>query len=253
MEKKIKPAEGYFDHLEVLRWKIIFTLLFFCASAAGGFFLAGNAAAFIEAPARSLGLSLYYFKPWEKFTVYMKAALVLAFTVTLPFAMVQAASFILPALRKGEKRWLVAGAAAVPVFLAGGAAFAYYLIVPGALRFLISFYPGAGAQPLLGLSDYYDFTLSLMTMTGLVFLIPAFLLVIIRTGLVSTAALSKARGGIIIGIAVLSAIITPPDVASQFLVGVPLYALFEITLLAGRLFEKKTEAPDSNNPPRNSA
>ncbi len=233
-----KNSGSYIDHLEVLRGKIISVLVFFCLSAALLFFFAETGAGFLLAPLDGLGVSLYYFRPYEKLLTYMRLAFWGGMVLTLPLAFVQTWLFVRPALRGKEGKYLLIGGGIVPVLFAAGAAFAYRIIAPLALRFFLAFGEGDNIQPLWGFGEYASFLFSLLLAAGALFQAPLLLLLLICTGIVSVRTLSRLRPWIILFIGIAAALLTPPDVVSQILLGVPLYLLFELTLLTGRLITR---------------
>ena len=238
MTAKVKSESDVTDHLEELRRRILGVLLFFLAAFVLLFFLSRHLAAFLQAPIQGLGVSLYYFKPYDKFLAYMRLSFWAAILFSAPLAILQAIFFIYPALRKEETRDFLPAAIATPLLFFAGSAFAYSAISPLALRFFLFFSAGDNILPLWGFADYLSFLFTLMVAAGSVFLLPVFLLFLIGTGLVKTRTLSRLRSWIIMAIAIAAAVLTPPDVVSQALLGIPLYLLFEGTLLVGRLMGK---------------
>lgn len=235
----MKNEGDFTDHLEELRRKILSVLLFFLAAFVLLFSLSEHLVAFLQAPLAGLGLSLYYFKPYEKFLAYMRIAFWGGVILSLPLAILQASFFVYPALRKNEVRFFLFAILAAPLFFAAGSAFAYRAIAPLAFRFFLSFSPGDNVLPFWGFGEYTSFLFNLMVAAGLVFLLPLLLLFLVGAGLVSTRTLSRLRPWIIMAIALAAALLTPPDVVSQILLGLPLYILFEASLLLGKLLEKR--------------
>ena len=235
----LKNSGSYTDHLEVLRGKIISVLVFFCLSAALLFFFAEATAGFLLAPLDGLGVSLYYFRPYEKLLTYMRLAFWGGMVLTLPLAFVQSWLFLRPALRGKEAKYLLIGGGIIPVLFASGAAFAYRIIAPLALRFFLAFGKGDNIQPLWGFGEYASFLFSLLLAAGALFQAPLLLLLLICTGIVSVQTISRSRPLIILFIGLAAALLTPPDVVSQILLGVPLYLLFELTLIAARVITRR--------------
>ncbi len=229
----------YLDHLEVLRHKIISVLAVFFACFIISLFFTEKAVFFFQEPLSRLSIHLNYFKPFEKFLVYMKLAFLMGAVLSTPFTLFQVTSFVFPALQKSEKAPFVIGIIIIPVIFTGGALFAYRLIIPAAIHFFITFGSGDNIMPLWGMKDYYDLLINFLVILGFLFQTPLFLLILIRFGVLTVKTLSKYRKHIIVLIAVISGIFSPPDILSQMLVGIPLYLLFELTLIIGRFIEKK--------------
>ena len=234
-----KNSESYADHLEVLRGKIISVLAFFCVSAVLLFSFAEATAAFLLAPLEGLGVSLYYFRPYEKLLTYMRLAFWGGMVLSAPLALVQGWLFVRPALRRNEAKYLLIGGGVVPVLFAAGAAFAYRVMAPLALRFFLSFSEGDNILPLWGFGEYAYFLFSLLLAAGVFFQVPLLLLALLLLGIVSLDSVVRLRPWIILLIGLAAALLTPPDVVSQVLLGVPMYLLFELTLFAARLILRR--------------
>ena len=132
-----------------------------------------------------------------------------------------------------------AGAVLALVFMAG-CAFAYLIIIPAAVAFFASFSPGDNIRAMWGVAEYMDMFLALVLATGLIFEAPLPVLVLVKTRIISSRALSKARGYVIIGIVVVAGVITPtPDVVTQLLVSAPLYVLYEATVVISKFIDRR--------------
>ncbi len=229
----------YTEHLEVLRRKILSVLLFFFFSAVLLFLFSEHTAAFLLAPLEGLGVSLYYFRPYEKLLTYMRLAFWGGIVLASPLALVQCCLFVWPALRRNEAKYLLIGGGVVPVLFAAGAAFAYRVMAPLALRFFLSFSEGDNILPLWGFGEYASFLFSLLLAAGVFFQVPLLLLALLLLGIVSLDSVVRLRPWIILLIGLAAALLTPPDVVSQVLLGVPMYLLFELTLFAARLILRR--------------
>lgn len=226
-------------HLEELRRRIIAVLAVFLAVTLAAFALSGEIAAFLTEPLARFQVRLHTFAPAEKFTAYLHLAVWTGMVATTPFFCMQAALFIWPGLRGRERRYAAAALAAVPLLFFLGAAAAYRLLAPPVFGFFLSFSAGDGVTALWGLRQYLGLLAGLMLAAGLLLQMPLVLLLLFAAGILSPAAAARARPQIVLLIFFLAAVATPPDVVSQVMLGVPLYLLFEITLLAGRRIARK--------------
>jgi len=156
-----------------------------------------------------------------------------------PLALVQCCLFVWPALRRNEAKFLLMGGGVVPVLFAAGAAFAYRVMAPLALRFFLSFSEGDNILPLWGFGEYAYFLFSLLLAAGVFFQVPLLLLALLLLGIVSLDSVVRLRPWMILLIGLAAALLTPPDVVSQVLLGVPMYLLFELTLFAARLLLRR--------------
>ncbi|MDR2159338.1 MAG: twin-arginine translocase subunit TatC [Treponema sp.] len=245
--KKDNAAGEWTEHLEELRRRIIAVLAVFTAAAFGAFAFSGRIAAFLTGPVSDLGVKLYTFNPAEKFMAYVHLAVWTGALVSAPFCLLQAGLFLWPALRGRERVFTPAALVAVPVLFMTGAGAAYHFLSPVVLRFFLHFGASDGIQPLWGFREYLAMLYALMLAFGLLLQTPLLLLFFFAAGIVTHPQVARVRPHIILLIFFIAAVCTPPDVISQVALGVPLYLLFELTLLAGRFFQpdRKTHIPAS--------
>lgn len=167
------------------------------------------------------------------FLVPFKLCLFLALFVAMPYLLYQAWAFIAPGLYERERR------IAVPLLLSSiflfyaGIAFAFFAVFPILFGFFTAVAP-EGVAVMTDIGLYLDFVLKLFFAFGLAFEVPVATIICIRAGLVSADALAKARPYIIVGVFVLAALLTPPEVISQLLLALPLWLLFEAGLFLSR-------------------
>jgi sec-independent protein translocase protein TatC len=180
----------------------------------------------------------------EVFFVELKVALFAGFMVSFPVIANQLWAFVAPGLYAREKKALLPFLIATPVLFLGGAALAYFVVMPVAFRFFLGFGGETGGLPLEALPSagaYLNLVMQFILAFGLTFLLPVLLLLLHRAGIITRAQTAGARRYVIVGIFVLAAIVTPPDPGSQIILALPLMALFEASLLLMRLQERKVE------------
>ena len=137
-----------------------------------------------------------------------------------------------------REKFFAGGLLAAPAVLRRGF-FAYKIMLPAAFSFFTGFAGQDNILPVWGVSEYFGFISSVIVVTGAVFLLPLVMLLLMKAGIIKHETVSKARPYIIIAIFIIAAVFSPPDVISQMLVAMPLYLLFEISLLAGRVLKNK--------------
>ena len=223
------------EHLEELRRRIIAVLAVFTAASLGAFALSRRIADFLMTPVADLGVQLYTFNPAEKFIAYLHLALWTGAAVSAPFLLLQAGLFVWPALRGRERPFTLIALIAVPALFLAGSGAAYRFLSPAVLRFFLYFGGADGIQPMWGFREYLAVLYSLMLAAGLLLQTPLLLLFAFATGLITPSQAARTRPHIIFLLFLAAAICTPPDVLSQAALGVPLYLLFEFTLLIGRV------------------
>ncbi len=170
------------------------------------------------------------------FMAPIRLTLYAAVFLAMPYILHQIWQFVAPGLYKQEKKLAIPLLVASVVLFYLGVAFAYYLALPGILKFFIHFSPET-VTPMTDIDSYLNFVLKLFLVFGLTFEIPVLTLVLILAGIVSVAALVDKRRYIIVGCFVLSAVVTPPDGLSMLLLAIPMWLLFELGLLFGRMLE----------------
>lgn len=227
---------GFLDHLEALRRSLLVAAGFFAAAAILSFLLSEPIVGFLRRPADEIGVPLYVLRPQEKFLTYLKISFSTALLATLPALLLLALRFVMPALTRSEKALLLPAAGIVLLLYLGGVAFAFCVVVPIALGFFASFRGADGIRQLWSFGEYVRILFSLVYAFCLVFQSPVLLLLLIRAGLLRIETLRRYRRHAILLILLLAAVVTPPDVLSQILVAVPLYLLYEGTILVARVW-----------------
>jgi sec-independent protein translocase protein TatC len=185
---------------------------------------------------------LVYTKLYEAFFVEIKVALFAAFMLSFPIIANQLWAFVAPGLYAKEKKAFLPFILATPVLFIAGASLAYFVVMPTAFKWFLGFQGVTGGiqqEALPAMGDYLDLVMRFILAFGISFLLPVLLLLLNRAGLVTRKQFAGARRYVIVGIFILAAIVTPPDVFSQVVLAVPLLALFEGSLLIMFLSERK--------------
>ena len=180
----------------------------------------------------------------EGFFTQIKVGFFTALCVSFPIISIQIWKFMAPALYRNEKRAFLPFLIATPVLFLLGAAVVYYIVTPLAWNFFIGFETSAGDGALAieiepRISEYLSLIMRLIFAFGLAFELPVVLLLLVRAGLVSPAALAEKRKVAIVIAFVTAAILTPPDVVSQLLLALPIIALYEMSIIAARIIAPK--------------
>ena len=172
------------------------------------------------------------------FFIPIKLAFLAALLLSMPFLIYQAWAFVAPGLYQSEKKL------ARPILLAAvalfyiGCAFAWFLVLPMVFGFLAMFTPDTVTM-IPDVARYLDFVLVILLAFGLSFELPVAVVILVVLGVVTPAQLREARGYVVVGVFILAAIITPPDVVSQLMLAIPLCLLYEIGIIAGSLLRPK--------------
>lgn len=223
------------DHLEELRRRVLRSLLAVVVAAGGCLLLVKPLVRLLELPA--VGMRFLQLAPGEFLFVSIKVAGYAGLTLALPYVLYEALAFVLPGLTRRERRLVAPAVAGSAVLFAAGLAFAWWALVPAALRFLVS-YGADVVEPIWSIERYLDFVLLLMVATGLAFQLPVLQLLLGAFGLIRSDAMLKAWRWVVLVAALAGAVLTPStdpvtmllltgSITALFLVGVALVALTE--------------------------
>lgn len=173
------------------------------------------------------------------FFIPIKVALMVAFLVTLPHTLYQVWAFVAPGLYSHEKRLFLPLVFISSLLFFAGMAFAYFVVLPLVFEFIVYFAP-EGVAVMTDISEYLNFVLTMFLAFGITFEVPVFVLILIRTGLVSIEKMKSIRRFVLVGAFIIGAIFTPPDVMSQILLAIPLYLLYELGIILAALSMKQS-------------
>lgn len=167
------------------------------------------------------------------FLTPFKLAAVMAFVLALPWVLYQVWAFVAPGLYRTEQRLVAPLLVSSTLLFYAGVAFAYFLVLPAVFTFTIAFAP-EGVAVMTDITKYLDFVMALFVAFGLVFEVPVALVLMVWSGFVTPAALASKREYVLVGVFVVAAVLTPPDVVSQLMMAIPTYILYEIGIVAAR-------------------
>lgn len=177
------------------------------------------------------------------FLVPMKVTLLIAFILALPWVLYQAWAFIAPGLYAHEKRLVAPLVISSSLLFAAGVAFCYFFVFGRVFSFIAAFSPQSIAVT-PDIENYLDFVMSMCLAFGATFEVPVVVVVLVRMGIVSIAKLKDIRPYVVVGAFVIAAVVTPPDVVSQFSLAIPMWLLYEAGLLVAPVFVRVTQAPE---------
>ncbi|KXS39670.1 MULTISPECIES: twin-arginine translocase subunit TatC [Modicisalibacter] len=248
------PQAPLIEHLIELRSRLMRSVI-----AIGVIFLAlyafsNDIYTFVADPLMALlpeGSQMIATEVASPFLAPFKLTLVVAVFVAIPFVLHQIWAFVAPGLYENEKVLAVPLLVSSVALFYGGAAFAYYVVFP----LLFDFFVHTGPQNVAVMTDinqYLNFVLKLFFAFGVAFEIPIATFLLIWTGATSVESLSKKRPYVVLGCFVIGMLMTPPDVISQSLLAVPMWLLYEIGILFGRLVRRR-RATDGDDTPDDAA
>ncbi len=179
--------------------------------------------------------------PIEAFMTYVRTGFVAGLFLAIPVLIYEVWGFVAPALYSAEKKRTLLFVILTSCFFMGGALFGYFVVFPTSFSFFNNMLGGSGIKLLPRMSEYFSFAARLLFAFGLVFELPVLMLILARMGLVTASQLRRIRPYTLVGIFIISGLMTGPDLASQFLMAVPLLVLFEVGVVLAHLLGKKSE------------
>jgi sec-independent protein translocase protein TatC len=175
------------------------------------------------------------------FMVPMKVTALAAFMIALPYVLYQAWAFVAPGLYENEKRLALPLIVASTVLFFLGVAFCYYFVFGRVFAMVHEMAPKS-ITPAPDIEAYFSFVITMFLAFGVTFEIPVVVVVLVRMGIVTIAQLNQARPYAIVGAFVIAAVVTPPDVLSQFMLAVPMCLLYEAGIIFGRFVQPQSRA-----------
>jgi sec-independent protein translocase protein TatC len=231
-----------YDHLAELRSRLMRSLGAVLAIFAVGLFFSTELIEWLKEPLLAVlpgeNKDIHIFNPVDAFTIKLKVALLAGLVGACPVWIHQFWRFIEPALYANERKYILPFILGSISLFVAGVTFCYLIIFPMALEFFINMGAEIGT-PTIGLKEYFNLLLLLVIGFGAVFQTPIVLILLAVLDLVSSEALAQYRRFIIVVILVVAAILTPPDPLSQIGLAIPMYIMYEISIIIIRRIEKR--------------
>ena len=189
------------------------------------------------------GTKLIATSVFSPFMVPLKMTLMGGFLLALPYVLYQVWAFVAPGLYSHEKRMVLPLVISSTLLFFLGVAFCYGIVIPGLTRFIVAMTPASvNAAP--DIEQYFGTVLTLFLVFGIAFEVPIAVVVLARMGIVTIDQLKKFRGYFVVAAFIIAAVVTPPDVISQLALAIPMCILYELGIVAARIFIKQTKAVD---------
>ncbi len=225
------------EHLRELRDRLIKAALAIVITTAISLVFAEQEVGLLAALAG--GHELIALKPTETFVSYLKVAFITGIAMSMPLLVYQLFRFLAPGLTRTEKRWILISLPAITLFFVLGIVFCYFIVLPSALQFLLSF-GGDYVKSTPTISEFLSFVTRFLMAVGLAFETPIIVFILAKLGVATPLRLSKFRRWAYVLAFVVAAIITPtPDPINQTIVAVPIIVLYELGIIFARVGVRK--------------
>jgi sec-independent protein translocase protein TatC len=239
--------ETFVSHLVELRTRVMHALFAFVAAFIALFLWPGSAPIydFLAAPllqALPEGTRMIATGVITPFMVPVKVTAMVAFMLALPYVLYQAWTFVAPGLYEHEKKLALPIVVLSTVLFLVGVAFCYYFVFGKVFSFINDFAPKS-ITPAPDIEAYFSFVITMFLAFGATFETPIVVILLVRFGVVSVQKLKDVRPYVIVGAFIVAAVVTPPDVLSQFMLAVPMCLLYEVGLFLARFVVRRAEEP----------
>lgn len=238
------------EHLTELRRRIIYVLIVFVAGLIGGLFVAKPVYLYLINADHAQGFVLHAFSFWDGIGMYMKIAMAVSLTVSLPFIVYQLWAFISPGLRPVERSAALRYVPYVFVLFILGVAFAYYIVFPMALSFTVAITRGMGLEETYGIAEYFSFMFNLCIPLALLFELPLIVMFLTKLRILNPLRLRRIRRYAYFALVFIAVVITPPDFISDILVTIPLLVLYEFSVFLSSFVYRRQLAADAEREAR---
>lgn len=225
----LTPLYTMQPHVAELRRRLVIASSAFFACFLASLIYSDRLMAWLIQPAARYTGPLYFFSPSDAFFAQVQLAALAGFLISLPVILAQMWLFAAPALYEREKHLIVPLSMAGTALFLTGAALAFFCVVPWTYRFLLG-YQSANLKPMIGITQYMGFMSSMVLSFGIAFELPLAVLALVRLGWVGARSLTQYRRHVWVVMAILAAVLTPPDAISMLMLLVPLVGLYELSV-----------------------
>ena len=234
---------SFLEHLEELRRRLIWSLVFVGAAFAVSWVFAGDLYDIASAPIRSNpAVTLSISRPQDIFSLYVKVTMVAAIFLSAPLVLVQAWMFISPGLYPHERRYAIPFVLFASVLFLCGGAFGYYVAFPTAVGYLLDWIVQSHLTPIIDAGEYFNLFFTIIVALGIAFQIPAVIFVLSRIGLVSAGLLARKLKYAVFASVVIAAVITPTgDPGNMLIIAAPMVVLYVVGIGVAWIFGRRRQ------------
>ncbi|AXF57402.1 twin-arginine translocase subunit TatC [Salicibibacter kimchii] len=229
----------FLAHFEELRKRFIFIAIFLVIGLGAGFFLAPPVIAYLQSIPEAQDFPMNAFQLTDPLRVYVNFAFFIAIIIILPVIFYQLWAFIAPGLAEKERKVTLSYIPVAMVLFLGGLAFSYYVLLPYFMAFLGNIAERLNITEQYGINEYFSFLFGITLPFGFLFQLPVVVMFLTRLGLITPNLLQRIRKYAYFVLLVIAGFITPPDLGSHLIVTVPLFLLYELSVVISRYAFRK--------------
>lgn len=227
------------EHIEELRKRLFVCAIFFILSLIVSFYFAKPIIKYIQYSEQAEQLTLNAFNVGDPLTVYLEVTFIVALIFTSPILLYQLWAFITPGLHETERKATLKYIPYAFLLFVVGLAFGYYVLFPNVMNFMMQLSEDLEIQQTIGINEYFGFLFKLVVPFGIIFELPVVMLFLARLGILNPQLMVKIRKYAYFVLFVLAVLVAPPDIISYILISIPLFVLYEISIVIARIGYKK--------------
>lgn len=242
IDEQVEEAEmSFLDHLEELRWRLIYSLIGLVIGAiVAWIFIEILVENILLIPAQKGGVELQNLKPFGQLFLFIQIAIIAGFVLSIPNIFYQFWKFVSPALKDSEKKYISLIVFSSTICFLGGIVFAYFVMLPLTLKFAAEF-----GTPVIenkfAVTEYFSIIISVMIGAGVVFELPVLSFLLSKLGILTPRIMRKFWRHSIVSILIMAAILTPgTDPIAQVMLAIPLVLLYEISIFVSKMSQRKS-------------
>lgn len=227
------------EHIDELRKRLMVIVVFFVIALIGSFFIAKPLIQYLQYTEEAKSLTLNAFNVTDPIVIYLKVIVIVAAILISPVLSYQLWSFVSPGLHETERRVTLSYIPFGFILFLGGLSFSYFILFPYIMKFTMALSQELDITQTLGINQYFNFLIQITIPFGLIFQMPILMLFLTRLGIIEPAFLVRFRKLAFFLLFIIAAVITPPDLFSHLFVTVPLFLLYELSIIISRFGYRK--------------
>ncbi|HWK23953.1 MAG TPA: twin-arginine translocase subunit TatC [Ureibacillus sp.] len=232
------------EHIEELRKRLFICAFFFVLALIVSFYFAKPIIKYIQYSEQAEQLTLNAFNVGDPLTVYLEVTFIVALMITSPIILYQLWAFITPGLHETERKATLKYIPYAFLLFVVGLAFGYYILFPNVMNFMMQLSQDLEIQQTIGINEYFGFLFKLVVPFGVIFELPVVMLFLARLGILNPQLMAKFRKYSYFVLFVLAVLVAPPDIISYILISIPLFILYEVSIVIARIGYKKYQVAE---------